>query len=264
MIKKKQIIIGTSAWGSKINFNKSIYIGEKIIKMGFSHFDTAPTYGGGISHFILNNLGKKNKIKIDTKYGQIIKPTPKEIFKRLYRFVNFKSFKESFEFVNFNSRILYKSDFWEIGNIEKYIDKFVKDLSNCDLNTFYLHSPPFKILNKTYVEKFIALLENKNITPGIAWPDNRDLKMLVNYFPKITLQLSIDNYENSKDIDFFNLKSFNLNSIFRLKTNKNKFYIEKFSSEILKFLQNQDNHKIVVGINSDKSLLKLSELVINL
>ena len=63
--------------------------------------------------------------------------------------------------------------------------------------------------------------------------------MLVNYFPKITLQLSIDNYEKSKDIDFFNLKSFNLNSIFRLKTNKNKFYIEKFSSEILKFLQKQ-------------------------
>ena len=76
-MKKSQIIIGTASWGSKINFSKSIDIGNKIISMGLNYFDTAPNYGGGYSHYILNRLAKSNDIFVDTKYGQNIGPTPK-------------------------------------------------------------------------------------------------------------------------------------------------------------------------------------------
>ena len=72
LVKNSQIIIGTASWGSKINFNKSIDIGNKIISIGLNYFDTAPNYGGGYSHYILNKLAKIHNIFIDTKYGQNI------------------------------------------------------------------------------------------------------------------------------------------------------------------------------------------------
>ena len=82
MINKKQIVIGTSSWGSKINLKKSLELGNKLISIGLNHFDTAPTYGAGYSHYILNNLSKNNHVLVDTKYGEITLINFKEIIKK--------------------------------------------------------------------------------------------------------------------------------------------------------------------------------------
>ena len=82
--------------------------------MGLNYFDTAPNYGGGYSHYILNRLAKSNNIFVDTKYGQNISLTPKEIAKRIYRFTNFKSFKQSFKYIRFNKIQRNNKNFWSI------------------------------------------------------------------------------------------------------------------------------------------------------
>ena len=69
LLKKENIIVGTSAWGSRISFRSSVLIGEKLIDNGFSNFDTAPNYGSGLSHHILNHLANKKTIIVDTKFG---------------------------------------------------------------------------------------------------------------------------------------------------------------------------------------------------
>ena len=83
---KSRIIIGTSGWGSKISFNKSYEIGSKLIEFGINNFDTAPNYGSGYSHHILNQLSKNYKMSVDTKFGDITIPSFKELAKRIYRF----------------------------------------------------------------------------------------------------------------------------------------------------------------------------------
>ena len=262
MINKKKIVIGTSSWGSKISFKKSLELGEKLTSLGLNHFDTAPTYGAGNSHYILNKLGKNDKIFIDTKYGQLTDLTPKEIAKRFYRFINFESFIKSFEFLKTLKEQIKIEDLWSIKNVEKYLNKFTNDLHNCEIITFYLHSPPYEIINKDYLLNFINLIESKNILPGISWPDNRNVDFLLNNFSNIKLQLSIDQFQKSKDKINNKNQFINLNSIFRNR-NLEKKYQNKLNEEVIQFLNMKENNKIIIGLNSNKSLEKLNELLLS-
>ena len=63
-MNEAQIKIGTSSWGSKIGIKDAINLGEKIIDLGLNSFDTAPNYGSGYSHYILNQIGEKKEILI--------------------------------------------------------------------------------------------------------------------------------------------------------------------------------------------------------
>ena len=265
-MKKSQIIIGTASWGSKINFSESIDIGNKIISMGLNYFDTAPNYGGGYSHYILNRLAKSNNIFVDTKYGQEISLNPKEIVKRFYRFTNFKSFKQSFKYIQFDKTQRNSESFWSIQELEKHLNLFREDLKCCEIKTFYLHSPPYGILNRNYLEKFNNFFEDKKILPGISWPDIKDLDLLLNNFPDIKLQLSIDSFWNSKDKIIKKIKNLNINSIFK-KIKNNKIldinYKNKFRKDLIQILDNNDKYKIVLGINSNESVEKLKKIIIN-
>ena len=110
-MNKFQIVIGTASWGSRINFKESIQLSASLLEMGVNHFDTAPLYGSGYSHYILNKIGKQNNILIDTKYGQNTHLNWRELFKRFYRFINFKTFKYSFKHIRFNKYVRLKKIF---------------------------------------------------------------------------------------------------------------------------------------------------------
>ena len=263
-MKNSQIIIGTGSWGSKINFNKALDIGNSIISMGLNHFDTAPNYGAGYSHYILNQLGKKKTILIDTKYGQDISLSLKEITKKIYRFINFQSFKQSFRYINFNNQERNKNNFWKIEKLEHALNLYSEDLNNCKINTFYLHCPPYGILNSEYLEKFFNLLNKKNILPGISGPDIKDLDLLVKNFPNIKFQFPIESFWQSRDKIIYKIDNLNINGIFR-KLKKDKISginIEnEFWKSFIKVIDDNGNYKIVLGVNSLKSIEKLKEII---
>ena len=146
-----------------------------------------------------------------------------------------------------NKQIRYEKKFWEIKNIEKYLDKFKYDLGNCEIKTFYLHSPPFNILNKNYLNKFTLMMDKKKILPGISWPDYRDIKMLTSNFPDIALQISLNTFNHSKEKFLKNKKYLLLNSIFKNNTLYKK---NKLDKNIINFLKLNKNYKLVIGINS--------------
>ena len=77
--------------------------------------------------------------------------------------------------------------------------KFTQDLNNCEIKILYLHSPPYKILDKEYLNKFIQLMSKYNILPGVSWPDFRDLELLSNNFPNIAVQISLNTFSNFKN-----------------------------------------------------------------
>ena len=265
-MKNSQIIIGTASWGSKINFNKSIDIGNTIISMGLNHFDTAPNYGSGYSHYILNELGKRKTIIIDTKYGQNVNLSLKEITKRIYRFINLKSFKQSLRYIKFTNLERDNENFWKIEKLEHALNSFSKDLKHCEIKTFFLHSPPYKILNSQYLEKFTNFLNKKNILPGISQPDIKNLDLLIKDFPNIKLQFSIESFWNSKDKIINKISNLSINSIFKkLKKDKiSDINIENnFWKSFIKILDDNNNCKIVLGVNSDKSVEKLRKIILN-
>jgi len=265
-VKNSQIIIGTGSWGSKINFNKALGIGNSIILMDLNHFDTAPNYGAGYSHYILNQLGKRKTILIDTKYGQDISLSPKEIAKKIYRFINFKSFKQSFRYIKFNNQERNNKNFWKIEKLEHALNLYSEDLNNCKIKTFYLHCPPYGILNSKYLERFFNFLNKKKILPGVSLPDIKDLDLLLDNFPDIKLQLSIDSFWSSKDKIMKKIKNLNINSIFK-KIKNNKIldinYKNKFRKDLIQILDNNDRYKIVLGVNSSESIKKLKKIIIN-
>ena len=265
-MKKSQIIIGTSSWGSKINFNKSMDIGNNLALMGLNHFDTAPNYGSGYSHYILNELGKRKTVLIDTKYGQNINLSLKEITKRIYRFINLKSFQQSLKYIKFNKSERNNQNFWEIEKLEFALNSLSEDLKYCEIKAFYLHCPPYGVLNSRYLERFINFLNKKKIVPGISGPDIRDLELLIKNFPFIRLQFSIENFWNIREKIIKKIDNININSIFK-KLNKDKIsdmnIKKEFWKNFAKILDENNNYKVVLGINSYKSVEKLKSIVLN-
>ena len=261
MISKKQIIIGTSGWGSKISYNKSLELGNKLTSFGINQFDTAPTYGAGCAHHILNTLSKENRISVNTKYGEITKLNLKEIIKRIYRYHNINIFKKSFDFVKINKKERLDKKFWNISNIEQYLIKFTQDLNNCEIKILYLHSPPYKILDKEYLNKLIQLMSKYNILLGVSWPDFRDLELLSNNFPNIAVQISLNTFSNLKIDIYDQMRVLHINSIFK-NSSKKKVHQNKFSKEITNFLKKNENYSVVLGINSYNSITNLKQLLI--
>ena len=104
---------------------------------------------------------RKKKILIDTKYGQNINLSFKEVSKRIYRFKNFKSLKQSFKYIAFNNNERIYEQYWDINKIEKNFNSMNEDLNNCEIRSFYLHSPPRGILNNKYLEVFTSYFNKK-------------------------------------------------------------------------------------------------------
>ena len=124
-IPLKKIIVGTSAWGSKISYSKSFEILEELLDSGFVQFDTAPNYGSGYSQNIINSISKK--LIVNTKFGQKMNLSFKEIFKRIYRFNNLNAFfKSNLNLINYSFQ--NKKKFWLVSNIDKNFIEIKKDL----------------------------------------------------------------------------------------------------------------------------------------
>ena len=139
--------------------------------------------------------------------------------------------------------------------------KFTQDLNNCEIKILYLHSPPYKILDKEYLNKFIQLMSKYNILPGVSWPDFRDLELLSNNFPNIAVQISLNTFSNLKIDIYDQMKILHINSIFK-NSSKKKVHQNKFSKEITNFLKKNENYSVVLGINSYNSIKNLKQLLI--
>ena len=258
-MEKGRIIVGTSAWGSKISYRKSIAIGKKLIDQGFNHFDSAPNYGSGLSHQILNHLAYKNKIKVDTKYGDTFVVNLREILKRIYRFYNINTFIHSFNYLDFKNSKRNIDCHWNLQNLNNSISQFKKDLGKCKMNTIYLHGPPFGIIDIQYVDKFIEMIEKKMLHSGISWPNKNDLEILKESSASLQLQVSINFFYNHKKFILRNFENVSIAGLFK-KVDNEKLGDESiiyFMDELSEIFSDKKNYNLIIGINSDNSINNL-------
>tara|TARA_B100001093_G_scaffold273994_2_gene261909 strand:- start:6453 stop:7235 length:783 start_codon:yes stop_codon:yes gene_type:complete len=259
-MKLSQIIIGTSGWGSRIGFKKSKILGNELINLGIINFDTAPNYGSGYSHHILNSLSKLKKLNVDTKFGDLVAPTPKEILKRIYRFNDLNSFIRSFKYCKTNKQIRFNYSFWNIDNIMKNIRSYFNDLKSCNIKTLYLHSPPDEIINRDLLKKLTESLSLKKIKLGVSSPEEKCFNLIINEFPEVITQVSFDFFVNNKKKIINKLDNVYINRLFKSQNNINKktnFPIDYFKE----IFQDKKNYRIIVGINSKKSISKLNDFL---
>ena len=263
MMDLSKIIIGTSAWGSKISYKDAIYLGSWLIDIGLENFDTGPHYGSGYAHHILNELSDKKKLSIDTKFGDTCDYSFKEIFKRVYRCSSFNNFIKSFQYLEVNRNIKLNKEYWKINNILKKIKFFQSDLHKTNLNTIYLHDPPDNLITRDYLFKLQNNLINNNLRLGISSPKIRVFNLVQDEFSDINLQISFKSYKLFKDKIKNNKNKIYINSLFKNTVYKSSEYVElDFINEIIQNLSDLNiSFKLVIGINSKKSFYKLKNFL---
>lgn len=258
-----KIIIGTSAWGSKISYKDALDIGSRLIDIGLISFDTGPHYGSGYAHHILNELSFKKKIFVDTKFGDSSVYSVKEIFKRIYRYRNYKNFLKSFQYLELAKKNKLNLDYWKPKKLFSKIKFFESDLCNSNLDTIYLHNPPENLITKDYLNEIQNYLKDKNLKLGVSSPNTKDFFLIQNEYPEINLQISLNFYQLHKNKIINNKNKIYINSLFKHNNLNGKNYIElDFINEIIQHLLNFNiNFKLVIGINSKKSFFKLKEFL---
>ena len=253
-IPLKKIIIGTSAWGSKISYSKSFEILEELLDSGFVQFDTAPNYGSGYSHNIINSISKK--LIVNTKFGQKMNLSFKEIFKRIYRFNNLNAFfKSNSNLINYSFQ--NKKNFWLVSNIDKNFIEIKKDLSNCAIDTFFLHSPLKETISDQFIMEFIKFCNLNNLVPGISNIQDDIFLYLISNYKNIVFQMPLTQYFKYEKIIERNQNTIHINSIFRSKYLQNKISVKNYEIAIFEYFKNKHNIKLILGINSNRSMKSL-------
>ena len=141
-------------------------------------------------------------------------------------------------------------------------DAYFNDLCECNIKTLFLHSPPSGIINKEYLELINNYLKQKNIKLGISWPHYSDFEFLLNKFPNLIFQVSLKFFlDNQKQI-IENFKFVYINSIIKNSTNVIKNKKTKISlNEYLQDVEMREGYKIVIGINSEKSVEMINQII---
>ncbi len=254
-----KIVIGTASWGSKINYANSLIIAKELVNLGINNFDTAPNYGAGYSQSILNKLGKNYKINVNSKFGQRVKFNLYEIAKRVYRYNNFKSFINSnLNLFNYTFR---NNKFWLNENIKKNLLNIKKELFNCNLDIFFLHSPNKNFSKKTFNE-FKIICSLNNLRPGISNIEDDFVEYMLSKEQKVILQMPLRQYFKFEKKINLNKYEVQINTIFKSKNEQRKFSINSYTNDVFKYFQNKKNIKLIIGINSSDSLYKLKENII--
>tara|TARA_B110000285_G_scaffold234989_1_gene314076 strand:+ start:2441 stop:3241 length:801 start_codon:yes stop_codon:yes gene_type:complete len=253
-IPLKKIIVGTSAWGSKISYSKSFEILEELLDSGFVQFDTAPNYGSGYSQNIINSISKK--LIVNTKFGQKMNLSFKEIFKRIYRFNNLNAFfKSNLNLINYSFQ--NKKKFWLVSNIDKNFIEIKKDLRNCVIDTFFLHSPLKEIISDQFLMEFINFCNLNNVVPGISNIQDDIFLYLISNYRNIVFQMPLTQYLKYEEKIERNQNTIHINSIFRSKYLQNKISVKNYEIAIFEYFKNKHNIKLVLGINSNRSMKSL-------
>lgn len=254
-IPLEKIIIGTASWGSKISYNEANNIAKQLITNGFDLFDTAPNYGSGYSQNIINNILTKKKVSVNTKFGQKINFSIREILKRIYRFNNFKSFINS-NLNLFNYSLNRNDEFWSVLNLDKNFKKIKNDLNNCLIKTFFLHSPSNKFLTSEYLSDFSKFCILNNITCGVSNVSDDIFPYLMSNHKNFVFQMSLTQYFKYEKI-ITNNNMIHINSIYSSKYLQNRVSIKNYDEDIFKYFLNKSHVKLILGINSKESVKKL-------
>ena len=180
----------------------------------------------------------------------------KEIFKRIYRFNNLNAFfKSNSNLINYSFQ--NKKSFWLVSNIDKNFIEIKKDLSNCAIDTFFLHSPLKETISDQFIMEFIKFCNLNNLVPGISNIQDDIFLYLISNYKNIVFQMPLTQYFKYEKIIERNQNMIHINSIFKTKYLQNKISVKNYEIAIFEYFKNKRNIKLIFGINSNHSMKSL-------
>jgi aryl-alcohol dehydrogenase-like predicted oxidoreductase len=186
---RERVIFGCGRLGGGIEFKRSARTIEFALKSGVRHFDTAPSYGLGLSENVLGEvLGNVKGISITTKVG-LPRPTdpghdlPRYLYRRLLKPVLAK-------FPRLRSRIGRSSratvanyregrrEFLTRDYVLREIEESLARLKRTYLDVYLVHEPDQFLLGDEIAEVFRVLVAEGVIGRfGLAYGDQPDPKV---------------------------------------------------------------------------------------
>ena len=165
-------------------------------------------------------------------------------------------------FLNPENKTSYANDsdhrlFYGASNIEKNFIQIKKDLSNCLIQTFFLHSPTNAIISDKFIDEYINFCNLNKLIPGISNVEDDLITNLITKYKKVTFQMSLLQYLKFEEKIEENQNMIQINSIFRSKDLQNKISKENYERSVFEYFKNNNNIKLVLGINSEESVKNL-------
>ena len=258
-----QIVVGTSAWGSRIPVRRALSLGRALLGHGIRRFDTAPTYGSGYAHYILNRLayGEKTRVVVDTKYGHLNEFGLRGWAKKILRAPSPQALCNACWQHETTDRDA--PGFWAATRILSAFDRARKDLSSCEIDAFYLHGPPEtairSALGSSEVLDVCEGLKTCGTILGIA-EANYDIGFLATIPGERNLRVQtglFDFLQNRAAFEQNSRTEVHINGLFRDR-NRVEEELKLSSGEVDAILSSwlaaDQSRRVVIGINSMRSV----------
>lgn len=264
-----RLIIGTASWGSKVSVGHAIDVGLELVESGFTHFDTAPTYGAGYAHLALRRIATRSfkPISVDTKFGQLNDRSPRGFAKKLLRAPNLTALSNALRRDERTDRD--SAEFWIAQRCVDSLSRSMDDLSPAVTKRVYLHSPPVAVWASEYkaLREAIEMRPNAcRLTVGISEPVRADLEALIEGFDskrvcvQLTLRQLLENLERLASTENLDLC---INGLFRdqaycaMQLGLDERALQR---EVASVLKAQPTWKVIVGINQPHNVKRLSQV----
>jgi aryl-alcohol dehydrogenase-like predicted oxidoreductase len=239
----KQIGIGTSAYGSRVNPTESKKLLNNLLNIGLDYIDTAPLYGAGLAEEIIGKCYKdRSKVIIATKFGLNYQKKSK-VIKFLFPIARFVFKLPIITKILSNRRVSHDSEILSIDDIKKSITSSLEKLNTTYLDILFIHNNIYYYLNNIEVLTFLHDLRKKGVVRKIgittSLKDKATFDLLKSNLDTIdVIQIPLSNYEfySSLNIEIncfsaFSQGNINESKIFNFIKNKHGRLIVLFKSQ---------------------------------
>ncbi len=261
----ERLMIGTSAWGSRLGISEAVILARQAFAKGFRNFDTAPTYGAGYSELVLGRAFAGNHdVRIATKFGQLNETSVRGLAKKIFRAPGVAGFLSSFQPLSINDRTA--PAFWSEAQALRSLSRSEQRLEN-SVRRFFLHSPPIPLLESGLFKdasRFAADIGTMRM--GISQPCRADLDRLRSGIGQSLelLQMPVDRViADPVLVQRLREQEVWLNGLFRCAApieREHGIARDALTIKLKELFKASPRWGIVVGINSTRSLDRLPDI----
>jgi aryl-alcohol dehydrogenase-like predicted oxidoreductase len=241
----KQIGIGTSAYGSRVDPTESQKILNNLLNIGIDYIDTAPLYGAGIAEEIVGKTYKdRSKVIIATKFGLNYQKKSK-LVKHLLPIARLIFKFPIISKILSNRKVSHDSGVLSIDEIKKSINSSLEKLNTTYIDVLFIHNNIHYYLNNNEILTYLHELRKTGVIKKIgvttSLKDKATFDLIKNNLNTIeVIQVPLSNYEFFLGLNI-EINCFSAFSQGNIDESKIFNYIKSKHGRLIVFFKSQKN-----------------------